>query len=175
MAGAIIIVSAIGILLLVLAGYVLVGGNLASADIITSAQKDMAREKVGQMDTAIQISNANLNWQNPNHTITFDLKNIGSAPIGDFNHMDMFILLNEANWIPVRYSFNGASIPGVNESRTWGYLTITPDTTHPSMLDPGETMAVEIDFVVFGNGPHPSLNVVNVTTPNGVTNGSVTP
>jgi hypothetical protein len=157
----------------VLAGYVLVSGTLASADSIGSAQKDVAQEKDEQIHTAIQISANPIAWSNPLHLITFNVKNIGSAPIGDFNRTDVFILINEGNNAPWRYSFNGtANLPGINESRTWGYTTISPDGTHPYMLDPGENMAVEIDCTVFGSGPHPTY-VVNVTTPNGITNGSL--
>ena len=173
MAGAIIIASAIGVLLLVLAGYVLVSGTLASADSIGSAQKDMAQEKDEQVHTAIKISTNS--WKNKPglDLLLFDLKNIGSEPIGDFNHTDMYILL-EPDYIPVYYSFNGVvsgGSTGDGALKTWGYMTITPDTTHPSMLDPGETMAVSITYSNFH--PQPPHYVVNVTTPNGVTNGSV--
>jgi len=178
MAGAIIIACAIGILLLVLVGYVLVGSTLASADSIASAQKDMALEKDEQAHTAIQLLAMPTNpWEViwgggvGYHLIRFQLKNIGSEPIGDFNRTDMFIT-KKTDGITQRYSFNGSrNLPGSNESKTWGYTTITPDTTHPYMLDPGETMTVEIDFLVFGNEAHPKYTV-NVTTPNGITNRS---
>jgi len=179
MAGAIIIACAIGVLLLVLGGYVLVSGTLASADSIGSAQKDVVQEKDDQVHTAIQLLAISPNpWEvvwvggsDNHHLIHFKLKNIGSEPIGDFNRTDMFIALDTNN-VPVRYSFNGSrNLPGSNASKMWGYTTITPDTTHPSMLDPGETMTVEIDFLVFGNEQHPTYTV-NVITPNGVTNRS---
>lgn len=170
MAGAIIIASAIGVLLLVLAGYVLVSGTLASADNIGSAQKDMAQEKDEQVHTAIQISNEDWGHKPGLDLLWFDLKNIGSVPIGDFNHMDMYILL-EPDYIPVYYSFNGVvsgGSTGDGALKTWGYMTITPDTPHPYMLDPGETMAVNITY---SNFQHPPNYIVNVTTPNGVTSG----
>ncbi|MCJ7794391.1 MAG: hypothetical protein MUP10_00965 [Methanoregulaceae archaeon] len=163
--------SAIGVLLLVLAGYVLVSGTLASADSIASAQKDVALEKDEQVHTAIQISNADWGHRPGFDFLWFNLKNIGSAPIGDFNRTDMYILL-EPDYIPVYYSFNGVvsgGSTGYGALKTWGYMTITPDTTHPYMLDPGETMAVNITYSNFQHLPN---YVVNVTTPNGVTNGS---
>ena len=173
MAGAIIIASALGVLLLVLAGYVLVSGTLASADSIGSAQKNMAQEKDEQVHTAIQISNEDWGHKPGLDILLFDLKNIGSVPIGDFNHMDMYILL-EPDYIPVYYSFNGVVSGGSTGDgdllKTWGYMTITPDTTHPYMLDPGETMEVSITYSNFW--PHPPHYIVNVTTPNGITNGS---
>jgi len=165
MAGAIIIACAIGILLLVLCGYVLVSGTLASADSIASAQKDMVIQSEGQRNTELEISNAE--WQDTpgKDLLMFDLKNTGSAAIGDFNHTDMFISLGP-DYIPVRYSFNGSrGITGDGTLKTWGYTTIIPDNTHPFMLDPGETMAVIITFPNFG---HPNY-VVNVSTPNGIT------
>jgi flagellar protein FlaF len=169
MAGAIIIACAIGILLLLLVGYVLVGSTLTSADSIASAQKDMTIKKEAQMNTAIQISNEK--WENrPGlDLLMFDLKNTGTAPIGDFNHTDMFISLYP-DYIPVRYSFCGVAsgnITGYGALKTWGYTTITPDTTHPFMLDPGETMAVNITFNNFDGGWKSYF--VNVSTPNGIT------
>ena len=179
MAGAIIIASALGVLLLVLCGYVLVSGTLASADSSGSAQKDVAQEKDEQIHTAIQISGAEIFWDNGAHThnISFKLKNIGSAPIGDFNRTDVFIKIsNDA--ITVRYSFNGVVSgnvqPGDYTKRTWGNLSITPDITHPYMLDPGETMLVNIGDTSGYLDEHWKV-VVNVTAPNGVTNGTAQP
>ena len=108
MAGAIIIACAIGVLMLVLIGYVLVGSILASGDSIASAQKDMVILREGQRDTALEISNAK--WKNiaGKDLLWFDLKNTGTAPIGDFNHTDMFISLYP-DYIPVRYSFCGVA------------------------------------------------------------------
>lgn len=176
MAGAIIIASAIGVLLLILAGYVLVSGTLISADSIASAQKDMAQEKDEQVNTAIQVSAQAVGWTNPWHYLTFTVKNIGNAPINDFNRTDMFITVIGSTWSydMVRYSFNGSGAPGNNFTRTWGYLTIIPDKTHPSTLDPGETMTAEIDTIDFPGGPNPYY-IVNISTPNGITNGSVSP
>lgn len=166
MAGAIIIACAIGILLLVLVGYVLVGSTLASADSIASAQKDMTIEKEAQMNTAILITKAAFSGTN----FRFNLSNTGSVPMGDFNQTDVFISYNQGT--PVRYSFNGyvsGNIPGDGSSKTWGYMAINPDTIHPYMLDPGETMLIRIDNA----GTSPA--VVNVTTPNGITAGNKSP
>jgi flagellar protein FlaF len=160
MAGAIIIASAIGILLLVLVGYVLVGSTLSSADSIASAQKDMAIQREKQGGTAIQITNALFIGT----SFRFNLSNIGSVPISDFNRTDVFISYSQGT--PVRYSFNGivsGNTPGDGTSKTWGYMTINPDTIHPYMLDPGETMIIRID----NSGTSPA--VVNLTTPNGIT------
>ena len=176
MAGAIIIACAIGVLLLVLIGYVLVGSILASPDMIASAQKDMTIKKEEQVNTAIQISNAKWNDKPGKDLLMFDLKNTGTAPIGDFNHTDMFISLYP-DYIPVRYSFCGVAsggITGYGALKTWGYTTITPDTTHPFMLDPGETMAVNITFDNV-DGVGWEIYFVNVSTPNGITAGNKSP
>jgi len=162
MAGAIIIACAIGILLLLIVGYVLVGSTLASADSIASAQKDMTIKKEAQMNTAIRITNAKFSGT----SFRFNLSNTGSVPMGDFNQTDVFISYNQGT--PVRYSFNGyvsGNTPGDNTSRTWGYMTISPDVVHPYMLDPGETMIIKIG----GHNSGSNFAVVNVTTPNGIT------
>ena len=161
MAGAIIIACAMGVLLLVLVGYVMVGSTLTSADSIASAQKDMRIKKEEQMNTAIQITNAQFSGGT---SFRFNLSNKGGVPIGYFNQTDVFISYSKGT--PVRYSFNGivsGNTPGDGTSKTWGYMTINPDTIHPYMLDPGETMIIRID----NSGTSPA--VVNLTTPNGIT------
>ena len=164
MAGAIIIACAMGVLMLVLVGYVMVGGTLASGDMIASAQKDMTKQKEEQMSTAIEITCAT--FRPGGKSFSFNLSNIGSVPMGDFNHTDVFISYSQGT--PVRYSFNGfvsGITPGDNTSKTWGYMTINPDTINPYMLDPGEKMIIRIDNMISG----PPVAVVNVTTPNGIT------
>jgi len=172
MAGAIIIMSAIGVLLLVLAGYVLVSGTLASADSIAAAQKDMAQKKDEQVHTAIQISGQV--WDKTpggyNDNLTFDLTNTGDTPIFKYSQMDVFVTVTTTTNYLERYTFNGGAMggmPGSDFTKTWGYMTITPGTTHPYMLDPGETMKVNIGNFEVGGGKDPF--VVIVTTPNGIT------
>ena len=170
MAGAIIIACGIGILLLILAGYVIVSGTLASGDMIASAQKDMVQEKDEQVHTAIQISGAGFTASvDPLHNLTFDLQNTGSEPIFNFNQTDMFISISQGP--PERYSFNGfvsGNTYGSNKTKKWGYRTINPDTIHPYMLDPGEKMTVDIGDYIITVWPHP-IAVINVTTSNGIT------
>jgi len=165
MAGAIIIACAIGILLLVLAGYVIVGGTLSSANIIASAQKDMILSRNEQLGTSIQILNEQIRGSEPTHNLTFNITNTGNSIIGNFNKTDMFITNSYfTGSVPYRYSYNG--LPYINGSataRTWGYMGIYPDVIHPSMLDPGETMMVQI-FI--GSFDHSSIDIT-VTTPNG--------
>ena len=93
MAGAIIIASAIGILLLVLVGYVLVGSTLSSADMIASAEKDMTINKEAQMNTAIRITNAQFSGGT---SFSFNLSNNGSVPIGNFNQTDVFVSYSQS-------------------------------------------------------------------------------
>lgn len=171
MAGAIIIASAIGVLLLVLCGYVLVSGTLASADSIGSAQKDMAQEKDEQVHTAIQISGQT--WDKhpgPNDNLTFDLKNTGNTPIFKYNQMDVFVTVTTTTNYLERYTFNGGAMggmPGSYYTMTWGYTVITPDQVNPYTLDPGETMNINIGNFDLRGGSDPF--VVIVTTPNGIT------
>ncbi|MCX6682227.1 MAG: hypothetical protein NTY71_04500 [Methanoregula sp.] len=146
MAGAEIIGAAIGVLLLVLVGYIMVGSTLTSAEIVASAQKDLTMQNEARLRTAIEISDITIeNQASPSILLNlkFNLKNSGNEMIGDFNHMDVYV--TPKGFSPIYHKLTTV-VPsaGVAES-TWGYISISPDVIHPTMLDPDETMLVEID------------------------------
>jgi hypothetical protein len=172
MAGAGIIASAIGILLLVLVSYVIVGNNLTSADIIASAQKDMVMKAEEQMNTATQISAVSFYGSWPNYYLHFHLTNTGNEIISNFNSTDVFV--NISPNAPVYYRFDATSFAcgdgsgcGDADLGTWNYAEFDvsgPDIIHPTMLDPGETLSIRI-----GNfHSNPAKYMVQATTPNGV-------
>jgi hypothetical protein len=170
MAGAIIIASALGILLLVLVGYVLVGSSLASADSIASAQKDMVMNSKEQMDTGIQISAVSFYGVSSPYYLHFHLTNTGNEIISNFKPMDVFVAISGGS--PVYYRFDPNSYAcgdgfGCGDAGlgTWNYAEFDgPDIIHPTMLDPGETLSIRI-----GNfNSNPAHYTVEATTPNGV-------
>jgi flagellar protein FlaF len=169
MAGADVIEAAIGVSLLILVGYVLVGSILTSSEIVASAQKDLQLQSKAQLGTSIQISNEQIIGSEPNHNLTFDITNTGSEIIGKFNNTDMLITNSNPSLgggVPVSYSYIGVpSTVGNAASKNWGYTTISPDQIHPGMLDPAETMRVNI-FI--GSFPSHTTVYLIVTTPNGV-------
>ena len=108
MAGAIIIACGIGILLLILVGYVLVGSILSSADITASAQKDMTALKVEQLNTNIDITYAE--WEKfdsvPNrYHVGLVIRNTGNVKI-DFKKMGVVIAMKNPD--PPTYYWNGS-------------------------------------------------------------------
>jgi hypothetical protein len=170
MAGGIIIVSAIGILLLVLGGYVLVDSTLASADIIASAQKDMVMNSKEQMDTAIQISAVSFYGSSAPYYLHFHTTNTGNEIVSNFNFIDVFVTISGNE--PVHYRFDPNSYAcgdgygcGDADLGTWNYAEFDgPDIIHPNMVDPGETLSIRI-----GNfDSNPAHYTVQATTPNGV-------
>ena len=175
MAGAIIIACAIGVLLLVLVGYVIVGGTLASADSIASAQKDMVMKNGEQLNTLVTIT--------PGSEVYFDkyslppdyyllhihVKNTGNLMLSTFDSAEVYV--NISGGAPVRYTFDpnayacgDANGCGDATLRTWNYGAIENDVIHPNMLDPGETLSIRI-----GKFSSPLTSyTVKFTTANGV-------
>jgi len=145
MAGAEVIGAAIGVLLLILVGYLVVGSTLTAAEIVTTAQKDVTLQNEARLNTAIEISDITIEGQVAPSTLLnlkFNLKNSGSEVVGDFKHMDVYVTPN--GFSPIYHKATVIPGPGVAKS-TWGYTSILQDIIHPNMLDPNETMLVEID------------------------------
>ncbi len=129
MAGAEIIGAAIGVLLLILVGYLLIGSALTSAEVVTSAQNDITLQNEQRLHTSIDISSP-VTWGPP--TI-LTVTNTGNEPIGNFSHMDV-ILFYSGN-PPEYYSYSSG----------WSHGAITPNFVHPDMLDPGEQMVINVN------------------------------
>ena len=196
MAGAEIIASGIGILCLIIFGYVLIGGILSTTENAASAQNDYVLMKESQRETAINIPHSSPTPQfgcieviglcdgTPcyNCTLSFDITNTGTEMLGDFNQMDVYVNTSEdiirgespfdvihAKRTVVKYTFNASQIVigGDEPSSTWAYTQIAPDIIHPNMLDPNEKMEVQINNYRFWIQP---VNfMITVVTPNGIT------
>jgi flagellar protein FlaF len=156
MAGAEIIGAAIGVLLLVLVGYIMVGSTLSSAEIVASAQKDLTMQNEARLRTDIAVFSP----YPPNGagTFNFSLNNTGNEIIGDFSHMDIFSS-NSSSSEYQRYIYDRSGISGQG---TWTIIKFDRDVIHPSMLDPGEAMWICATYA----GDKPKW--VLVTTGNGV-------
>jgi flagellar protein FlaF len=159
MASAEIIGAAIGILLMMIVAYLLVGSTLTAAEIVTTAQKDVTLQNEARLRTDINISSI---WVQPLSfpplsTFRFYLNNTGSEIIGDFSHMDIFSLDSTSQYKRYTYSPSG-SIDG-----KWTIEKIDPDVIHPKMLDPGEGVWICATYTA---GPNPVW--ILVSTGNGV-------
>jgi len=152
-----IIATAIAITLLILTGYVLIFGTLSTARIVTMAQQAAADREAQQIHTRIEIMNASTNTTA--YQTFVEVKNTGSEVVGDFRHMEVYLLQGG-----VPYTYMNQSGP-VN----WTY-TINPDMVHPNLLDPDEVANITVPY-------EPSWGDstwVKVTTANGVYDSAYT-
>ena len=156
MAVAEIIGAAIGVMLLIIVAYMLVGGVLTTAEVVTTAQKDLTLLNEGRMRTSISLNRSEIT--NTTSVLNFSATNTGNEIISDFSHADIF-------------TSDGVSMNG-NQYYTYGKykiatagnwsITIESDIMHPNQLDPGEKMWVTVNYI----GAKPIW--FQVTTSNGV-------
>jgi flagellar protein FlaF len=85
-----IIATAIAIILLIVTGYVLIGGTLSTARVVALAQQAAAEQEVQRIHTRIEIINASTNVTSAQTFV--EVKNTGSEVVGSFDHMVIFLL-----------------------------------------------------------------------------------
>ena len=144
-----IIATAIAVTLLIITGYVLIGGTLSTAQVVAKAQQAAADREALKMHTRIEILDASSNTTTEQTFI--EMKNTGSEVVGDFRHMDVYLL---QGGVPTAYT---------NQSGSWT-ITINPDQVHPNLLDPGEIANITVLYSPTLGSP----TWVKVTTANGV-------
>ena len=90
MGSASLIATAVALVLLIITAYVVVGGILATSDIVSMSQTERFRIQEMRMHTSIDI----LDVQVSNETQTLDLilKNSGNEKISQFKYMDIYIM-----------------------------------------------------------------------------------
>ena len=93
MAAAGIIGTAVGVILLIVVAYVVVGATLTAAETMSNAQKDVTLQNQMRIGTAFTISDQIYN----NSIIYTNVTNTGTEIIRDFNHMDILVYNNESN------------------------------------------------------------------------------
>jgi flagellar protein FlaF len=156
MAVAEIIGAAIGVMLLVIVAYLLVGNVIATSEIVTTAQKDLTLQNEMRLRTSIDVNKleASIYGQGFNFSVT----NTGNEIISDFNHMDVYTWDGSSPEFQ-RYIYSTTC----GTASTWCKSTIIPDSVHPNQLDPGETLWIWATFT----GVQPPT-WYQVTTGNGV-------
>jgi flagellar protein FlaF len=147
-----IIGAAVGILLLVIVAYIIVGGTLTAGDTIASAQKDLTLQNEARLRTSISLNKTEIT--NTTSELDFSVTNNGNEIISDFSHMDIF------TWDGVTPSGYQNYIYGTS----WSIDRIDNDFIHPNELDPGEKAWIRLSF----SGIKPVW--LQVTTSNGVYN-----
>lgn len=156
MAVAEIIGAAVGVLLLVVVAYLLVGGTLSTAETVATAQKDLSILNEARMRTCIGITDTD----SPGTFLNFSVTNTGSEPITDLSHMDVFSY-DGTNYY-LRYTYVKPT-EDTNIPLTWTTKKFEYDTIHKGELDPGVKMWVKVNLPV---GVIPTN--VQITTSNGV-------
>ncbi len=150
-----LVASGIGILLLVVTAYVLVGGTLATTEVMVEAQSNLAMYQEARMRTAIEIQNTTIV---DNETLSVEVKNTGGEPVVDIPLIDVYISNGSAP-VYVPYGNEGGNY--------WNSAGIDPDHIHPGQLDPGETLTIR---VTHEKDAKPTW--VQVVTPNGVSSSA---
>lgn len=132
MAVAEIIGAAIGVMLLVIVAYILVGGTLTAGETVMNAQKDVTLQNEGRIRTMINVSEPKISGG----MVTFNVTNEGNEVISDYTHMDVYTYNNSMlGYQHYRYDKFNIGTPG-----NWSITRFDSDYIHPTHLDPGEKM-----------------------------------
>jgi len=150
MAIANLIGAVVGVFLLLLVAYLLVGATLITAETVMNAQREMTEVQVTTIRTSIAIEDYTLTDDRLYLLITNDGATIiDPKPEGMDVYLsdDLFTQMVRASWIQEG--------------------TITPDGINPGLLDPGESLNMSVDISGVANA-----SWVKVATPNGITASS---
>jgi len=154
MAAAGIIGTAVGVILLIVVAYVVVGATLTAAETMSNAQKDVTLLNQMRIGTAFTISDEIHN----SSIIYANVTNTGTEIIRDFNHMDILVFDNESGDYRVcTYDKTGGGSPG-----SWYISNYYQDFIHTSELDPDE----KFQFRINTQGTSPEW--FQITSDNGV-------
>jgi len=145
-----IVASGVGILLLVVTAYVLIGGTLTTTEVLVEAQSSLAAQQEARMRTAIAIQKTTLN----NQSLSVEVDNTGSEPIVDISSIDVYLHYEETGPVYIPFSTGPSH---------WSKGTIEPDGVHPGQWDAGETLTLSVTFE-----EDATPICVQVVTPNGV-------
>jgi archaeal flagellar protein FlaF len=154
MAAAGIIGTAVGVILLIVVAYVVIGATLTATETMSNAQKDVTLQNQMRIGTAFTITDEIHN----SSIIYANVTNTGNEIIRDFNHMDILVYDTISNDYQV-------CIYNTIESGTqctWEISEHYQDYIHPSELDPGEKYRFRIRTM--GTSP----NWFQITSGNGV-------
>jgi len=156
MAVAEIIGAAIGVLLLIVVAYILVGSTLTASETVVNAQKDITLVNEARLKTAISLNKNEISVSGSG--LNFSVTNTGNEIVSDFSHMDVYTTDNGlSEYAHYKYDKDKSGAVG-----SWTITKIDNDYIHPNQLDPGEKAW---GMAVF-SGPRPVW--VQITTSNGV-------
>jgi flagellar protein FlaF len=153
--------AAIGVLLLVIVAYLLVGSTLSTAETVVTAQKDMTLLNEVRLRTSITVSDE---WIDNSSYPNFNITNNGEEQVMDLPHMDVFSFDKTTGYTRYTYDSTNSGSPG-----TWEIVGFYNDNIHAKQLDPGVTMWIR------ANAIGESLDDFQFTTNNGISAYSAVP
>jgi flagellar protein FlaF len=151
MAAASLIASALGIVLILITAYILVGGTVMTSETVVNAQKDMTALQVKMIGTSMDIMDVS-----PSNPRFITIENTGSEAIRNFEQIDVFLTFSGSSPAIYRYNTEG----GIGY---WKIINIAPDSVHPQQWDPGEVLNMSVEYPAEAG----TLIGVQVTTGNG--------
>ena len=155
-----LISAAVGVLILIIVAYVLVGSTLSTAVMVANAQKDLTLQDEARIRTSIAITSREIyeNGGENGGIIDFNVTNSGTEVIADFIHMDILSSNGSYDLQYYLYDPTRSGAPG-----TWSVNGFDPVTSsYAGELDPGQTMLCNATYT--GNPP----TWFQITTGNGV-------
>jgi flagellar protein FlaF len=161
MAVAEIIGAAIGVMLLLVVAYMLVGSVLTTAEVVTTAQKDITLLNEARLRTSISINRSEIFSNITPYVLNFSVTNTGNEIISDFDHTDIFTWDRFSAGYQ-EYTYDKYNLPETATTGNWS-KKIENDLIHPEQLDPGEKMWVTVNYPI-GN----ETKWFQITTGNGV-------
>ena len=129
-------ITIVCIALILLATVSYASSSLSSADLISSSFKMMA-ERAGEINrTEITATGATTADGNE---VELTLRNDGSTPLRNFSRWDVIVRYQDGTTVWVPYT---AATPGWLDAGT--YLNGSPDLFAPGILDPAETLKINV-------------------------------
>jgi flagellar protein FlaF len=151
-----IIGAAVGVILLVIVAYVVVGGTLFAAETMANTQKDLTVQQEARIRTAFVITDQ-YNATTDSYIIYANITNTGTEIISDFKHMDVIVYdKQQGDYQVCIYD------PDDITRGHWKFIPPINEFIHPNELDPGERYQVQIRSI--GDSPR----WFQITTANGV-------
>ena len=151
MAVAGIIAAAVGVMLLIVVGYVVVGATITTAETVTSAQKDVTLQNEIRLGTAFNITDPQKSISNITSivSITANISNTGNEIISDFRHMDVIVYdSNSINYQICTYNTSGS----LGDKQWTADFGTGYDLNTNKYWDSGETLKVTAKTVIPSTG-----------------------
>jgi len=171
MAGADVIEAAIGITLVLIVSYVVLGGITTAGDMVSTARKDMTLLQEERLGTSITIADYHYDViGGPTYEIHFRVLNNGNQVIRNINKTEVFFYHGSDT---PKLLINGSGTVGTN---TWTWIELDWDSVGHSekvilnQWDPGEYLFCEIQV----NYVPSDVDMLDVILANGVTASTTT-